>query len=75
VPCTSELLETLAQRLESEPNPYLCTHLHAYAAGSVLLEWHDAFESDPMRVSREIEEAAVSAFAGALGTGYTASGV
>ena len=74
VPCTGEFLQALAQQLESEPKPYLCTHLHAYAAGSVLLEWHDAFASDPMRVSREIDEAAVSAFAAALGTGYTASG-
>jgi hypothetical protein len=74
VPCTVEFLQTLARQLESEAKPYLCTHLHAYAPGSVLLEWHDAFGSDPMRVSREIEEAAVSAFAQALQTGYVASG-
>lgn len=74
VPCTAEFLQTLAQQLESEADPYLCTHLHAYAPGRVQLEWHDAFGSDPMRVSREIEEAAVSAFAQALQTGYVASG-
>ena len=71
VPCTAEVMASLAQIIESRSEPYLCTHIHAYKVQKVLLEWHDAFETDPMRISRSIDEAAVSAFASALGVGYS----
>jgi len=74
VPCTAELAEALAQVLDAQASPYLSTHVHACVVGKVLLEWHDAFETDPMRVSRDIDEAAVSAFAMALGKEYTRGG-
>jgi hypothetical protein len=75
VPYSEDLVHALAELLEKTSISYLCTHVHAYIRGKVLLEWHDAFDSDPVRISRSLDEAAVSAFAAALRTGYSRSGV
>lgn len=70
VPITVQNMEALAALLEERPAGYFCSHCHVYEGESVLLEWHDAFTGDPMRVSRRIGAEKVSRFAAALGSSY-----
>jgi len=67
VPLTKEVLSALVSFLEGKPAGYFCTHCHVYCGEAVLLEWHDAFGTDPMYVSRTIENEALKRFAEALG--------
>ena len=70
VPLTADGMEEFAAFLERRPAGYLCSHCHVHRDGSILLEWHDAFTTDPMYVSRTISEDAVGRFARALGSTY-----
>ena len=68
VPLTAEQMEALADFLEEHPAGLFCAHCHVYRDGVVLLQWHDAFYSDPMYISRTISDAAVAQFAQAIGS-------
>ena len=70
VPLTANAMEEFATFLERQPAGYLCGHCHVHREGSILLEWHDAFASDPMYLSRTISEDIVRQFANALGSPY-----
>ena len=65
---TAQSMDELATFLEERPAGYFCTHCHVYRDGSVLLEWHDAFIDDPMRISHTVPPEVVQAFAQALGS-------
>ncbi|HEV2668562.1 MAG TPA: hypothetical protein VG324_26840 [Blastocatellia bacterium] len=70
VPLIAATTEAFAQFLEQRPAGYVCTHCHVYRNGSVLLEWHDAFISDPMYLSREVSPEKVAEFAARLGSSF-----
>ena len=70
VPFTAATAEAFAQFLEQRPAGYVCTHCHVYHNGVVLLQWHDAFISDPMYLSREISPEKVAEFAARLGSSF-----
>jgi hypothetical protein len=69
MPATRENLTALADLLEKEEVP-LCCHLHAYRDGKMLLEWYDAFDNIPLRISGLVQEDRVRAFADALNRSY-----
>jgi hypothetical protein len=71
VPISAQTMEALASFLEARPAGFLCMHCHVHDGASVLLEWHDAFGTDPMRVSRRIGAQTVGKFAAALGSTHT----
>jgi hypothetical protein len=68
LPLNEQTISSLIQVLEKNRVLYFCTHIHAYRDSIVLLEWHDAFGSDPILVSKQIEYEQVKEFASALGT-------
>ena len=65
---TAEVIEALTAFLEVHPAGYFCTHCHVYSDGRMLLQWHDAFGSDPMYISRVLEGDHVRDFAAKLGS-------
>jgi hypothetical protein len=67
---TREHLDALAEHLEQRPVALPATHTHVYRVSRLVLEWYDAFADDPIYVSGEVDEAAVSRFAEALRSGY-----
>jgi hypothetical protein len=67
LPITSDLMEALARFLDESEVGFLCTHAHVYRDGAVLLQWHDAFGTAPMHLSRMISEDVVRTFAKAIG--------
>lgn len=69
MPATRENLSTLAKLIDELEAP-LCCHLHAYAGDRMILEWYDAFENMPIRVSGSVEEQRIRAFAAALDRDY-----
>jgi hypothetical protein len=70
VALTADAMEEFAAFLERHPAGYLCSHCHVHREGAILLEWHDAFETDPIYVSRTVPEDTVSQFATALRSSY-----
>jgi hypothetical protein len=70
VPLTSATAEAFARFLEQHPAGFVCAHCHVYHDGLVVLEWHDAFMSDPMYVSRTIGRGKVAEFAARLGSSF-----
>jgi hypothetical protein len=70
VPIDARTMKSLASFLEKRPTGHFCTHCHVHDGASILLEWHDAFGTDPMFVSRKVGEENVSSFAAALDTIY-----
>ena len=68
VPLTAETMEALALFLDRNPAGFFCAHCHVYCDGVVLLQWHDAFITDPMYISRTISAEAVDRFAQTLGS-------
>jgi hypothetical protein len=71
VPLSSATMEAFAQFLEQRPAGYVCTHCHVYRDRAVLLEWHDAFDSDPIYVSRVISREKIAEFAERLGSSHS----
>ena len=65
---TAEVMQALTAFLEVHPAGYFCTHCHVYSDGRMLLQWHDAFGSDPMYISRVLEGDHVRDFAAKLGS-------
>ena len=57
------VFEDLIRRIE---RPVLCNHLYAYSERDLLVQWHDAFTTDPIRVSRLLPLSLVTAFCVAL---------
>jgi hypothetical protein len=70
MPYTAERISALADLIDTNQVAHLCTHIHAYTGKKVLVEWHDAFGTDPMRISLSLKETSVSGFAQALGSRY-----
>ncbi len=69
VPMAAGMADKLAGYLEKNPCGFVCSHLHIYRDGVVLLEWHDALDN-PIYISRSIDEQSVSRFASSLGAAY-----
>ena len=67
MPATRDNLLGLAELAEGCAAPEIAVHLHAYAGGEVLLEWHDAFFDDPIYISNAAPEHHVRAFCHRLG--------
>ena len=59
---TEENLRGLAELAEGCAAPELAIHVHVYAGGKMLLEWTDAFYSDPLYISSAVPEHQVRAF-------------
>src|SRR5258708_2549810 len=65
---TADALSTLNELVNSRAGPEICNHLYAYEDGTLLLEWHDAFD-DPIHVAGTVTPAVIAAFCAALGVG------
>ena len=70
IPCSAETMSGLASIINELPVVNLCTHIHAYKKKIVLLEWHDAFYDDPIRLSKKLREEEVANFSGLVGKPY-----
>ncbi|MFH1748842.1 MAG: hypothetical protein ABIG44_17550 [Planctomycetota bacterium] len=70
VPATAENVLGLAELFEHHATPEIAIHFHAYRAEEVLLQWHDAFFSDPLLLSPTIPEKQVAAFCARCGCAY-----
>lgn len=68
VRATDDALRTLDELVNSFASPEICSHLYAYEEGTLLLEWHDAFD-DPIHVAGTVSAAVIAAFCSALGVG------
>lgn len=64
---TSEALQTFEHLLRTVETPVVCIHLYAYVGADLLLQWHDAFNRDPILVSRHLPPQAVARFCSELG--------
>jgi hypothetical protein len=58
------VFEDLIKRIEM---PVLCNHLYAYSQQGLLLQWHDAFTNNSIRVSLQLPQSAVVEFCSVLG--------
>ena len=67
MPDVYEQLVAFSSRCAS---PELGDHFHAYLADNVLLEWHDAFFDDPIRLSASFSEDEVKRFSSRMGGAY-----
>src|SRR4051794_6056696 len=63
---TTDSLSTLNELVNTCAGPEICNHLYAYQEGTLLLEWHDAFD-DPIQVAGTVSAAVMAAFCAALG--------
>jgi hypothetical protein len=70
IPMTPPNLGTVAALFEEHASPEICDHFHVYADRDVLLEWHDAFWSDPLLLSGRIPEESVEGFCRRIGSSY-----
>lgn len=69
VPVTVQSMDALAAFLDEDtPTERLCNHCHLYVGQSMLLEWHNAFSTDPMCISRKIGKETVTRFAATVGS-------
>lgn len=71
VPMSRDILERLARIVDDKGVAFLAFHVHVYANGEVVLQWHDAFEKMPLYVSSRIDEDRIKELAGRLGVGYS----
>ncbi len=65
---TADALSTLNELVNTCAGPEICNHLYAYQEGTLLLEWHDAFD-DPIHVAGMVTPGVIAAFCAALGVG------
>jgi hypothetical protein len=72
VPLEPGLMAEAADLVEREEVAQPSFHAHVHDGKQVLLEWHDAFEQDPMYVATSVAQERVEAFALALGVGPVA---
>ena len=68
VRASEEALSILNELVNTRAAPEICNHLYAYEQGTLLLEWHDAFD-DPIHVAATVSAAVIAAFCSALGVG------
>jgi len=71
LPISERIMSALAGHAEHAAYPELCIHLHAYAAGRLVMQWYDAF-SAPCWLSQEIPEVQVRAFCSEVQTSFKA---
>jgi hypothetical protein len=69
IPASEEVLRALADQAEGTAYPEICTHLHVYASGRVLVQWYDAF-SAPCYVSKRLPEERLRVFCAELRTSF-----
>jgi hypothetical protein len=69
LPASSTVLEGLAAFMEERASPELCFHLHVCAAGSVVLQWYDAFDL-PCYVSKSVPAERLAAFCARLSIAF-----
>jgi hypothetical protein len=69
VPLDAALMDEAARVVDEQGVPMPSIHLHVHDGARVLLEWHDAFGSNPMYVSAAIPRATVDELAARLGVG------
>jgi hypothetical protein len=67
---TQDNLLGLAELAEYCAAPEIAIHVHVYAGGKILLEWHDAFARWPIYISNEVPEHQVQAFCKELEVTY-----
>src|SRR5262249_47589067 len=67
IPLEPALLDELAELVDLHRASVPCIHMHVYQAGTMLLEWYDAFLDDPLRLSGLLPPAWVAAFVAATG--------
>ena len=70
VAAVARALDSLAEITKDCAGPEICWHLHVYDARGVALEWYDAFDDDPMSVSKRIPLPALEAFCGETRTSW-----
>ena len=71
VPMSHDVLNRLGRIVDDKGAAFLAFHVHVYANGEVVLQWHDAFESIPFYVSSRIDEQRIKDLAEQLGVGYS----
>jgi hypothetical protein len=69
IPASAQVLRELADQAEGCAFPEICTHLHVYSGGRVVVQWYDAF-SGPCYISKEMTAARIDAFCAELGSWY-----
>ena len=62
-------MRALADQAEGVAYPEICTHLHVYASGRVLVQWYDAF-SAACYVSKRLPEERLRVFSAELRTSF-----
>jgi hypothetical protein len=67
VPANPSLLEAIASLLETHGATVPCSHVFLYTPDRVVLQWYDAFYSDPIYISRCVTLPTAQAFAEAIG--------
>lgn len=65
---SEDALKALNELVNTCAGPEICNHLYAYEQGTLLLEWHDAFD-DPIHVAGTVSSTVIAAFCAALGVG------
>lgn len=71
MPATLAALEALAEITQQLAHPEICWHLHVYDSRGVVLEWFDAFDDEPMCLSKRLALPAAEAFCARLGVPLT----
>ena len=61
LPATTKVLSQLADLAEHCAGPEVCSHLHIYRGGTVVVEWHDAFDP-PFYLSKALPHTLVQTF-------------
>jgi len=70
IPMTQENLNTIADLFEDNASPDVCDHFHVYAGNKVLLQWHDAFNDDPLLVDGQVSEEKLKSFTNSISASY-----
>ncbi|MCC6486542.1 MAG: hypothetical protein IT364_03515 [Candidatus Hydrogenedentes bacterium] len=73
IPLEANLMEEAAVLIKQHGIRQPTIHVHVHDGAKVLLEWHDAFEDDPMYVSTALSRERVEAFASAMDVGPVSS--
>ena len=69
VPVEAALLQEAADLIEREQVVQPCIHLHVHDGNRVLLEWHDAFDDDPIHIASVVPRDRIDLFVRAIGVG------
>ena len=68
VPITAENMIALAVLADKQATRRICRRCHVYVCESMLLEWGEAFTTQPIRISRKLDIRIVRRFAAAIGS-------